>query len=46
MYCYLIDDYVKEKKTKRAKKCIMKRRLKSEDYKKSLENKEITLRSQ
>ena len=46
MYSYLIDDYIKEKKTKRGKKCMMKQWLKSEDYKKCLENKEIILRSQ
>ena len=45
-YSYLIDDGSGVKKGKGAKKCIIKRRLKFEDYKKCLQNNTIIQRSQ
>ena len=36
-YSYLIDDNSEDKKTKDAKKCVIKRKLKFEDYKNCLE---------
>ena len=45
-YAYLMDDDSEKKKTKGTKKCIIKRRIMCEDYKDSLFNNNIILRSQ
>ena len=45
-YSYLTDDYKEDKKAKRTKKCVIKRRLKFNDYKYCLLNNEIILKSQ
>ena len=45
-YSYFIDDGSGDKKVKETKKYKRKRRLKFQEYKKCLENKEIILRSQ
>ena len=43
---FLIDDFEEEKKNKGAKKCVVKRILKFNDYKDCLLNKKIILKSQ
>ena len=43
---YLTDDCEEDKKTKETKKCVIKRRLKFNDYKYCLLNNEIILKSQ
>ena len=45
-YLYLTDDCKEDKKAKGAKKCVIKRRLKFNDYKDCLLNNEIILKSQ
>ena len=40
-YSYLIDDGSKDKKAKGTKKCVVKRKLKFEDYKHCLEASQI-----
>ena len=45
-YSYLTDDCEENKKAKGTKKCVIKRRLKFSDYKDSLLNDEIMLKSQ
>ena len=45
-YFYLTDDCKEDKKTKGAKKCVVKRKLKFSDYKDYLLNNEIVLKSQ
>ena len=45
-YSYLIDDGNSDKKAKGTKKCVIKRRLKFNDYKNCLLNNEILLKSQ
>ena len=45
-YSYLTDDCKKVKKAKGTKKCVTKRRLRFNDYKDSLLNNEIILKSQ
>ena len=45
-YSYLTDDCEEDKKKKGTKKCVIKRRLKFSDYKDSLLNNEIILKSQ
>ena len=45
-YTYLMDEDSEKKKTKGIKKCIIKRRLMSENYKDSLFNDKTVLRSQ
>ena len=45
-YAYLMDDDSEKKKAKGTKKCIIKRRIMFEDYKDSLFNNNIILRSQ
>ena len=45
-YSYLMDDGKNDKKAKGAKKCVIKRRLKFNDYKDYLLNNEIILKSQ
>ena len=45
-YFYLIDDDSEDKKVKRTEKCVIKRILKSEDYKKCLLNIETISKSQ
>ena len=45
-YAYLMDDDSEKKKAKGTKKCIIKRRIKFEDYKDSLFNNNTILRSQ
>ena len=45
-YSYLTDDCKEDKKAKGTKKCVIKRRLKFNDYKNSLLNNEIILKSQ
>ena len=45
-YSYLTDDCKEDKKAKRTRKCIIKRRLKFNDYKDCLLNNEIILNSQ
>ena len=45
-YSYLMDDGGSDKKAKGAKKCVIKRRLKFNDYKDCLLNNEIVLKSQ
>ena len=44
-YSYLTDDFKEDKKAKWAKKCVIKRRLKFNDYKYCLLNNEIILKS-
>ena len=46
IYSYLTDDCKEDKKAKGTKKCIIKRRLKFNDYKDCLLNNEIMLKSQ
>ena len=45
-YSYLIDDGSNDRKGKETKKCVVKRRLKFEDYIKCLQNNEMILRLQ
>ena len=45
-YSYLMDDGNNDKKAKGTKKCVIKRRLKFNDYKDCLLNNEIILKSQ
>ena len=45
-YSYLTDDFKEDKKTKGTRKCVIKRRLKFNDYKDCLLNNEIILKSQ
>ena len=45
-YSYLTDDGKEDKKSKETKKCVIKRRLKFNDYKDCLLNNEIILKSQ
>ena len=45
-YSYLMDDGWSDKKAKGTKKCVIKRRLKFNDYKNCLLNNEIVLKSQ
>ena len=45
-YFYLIHDGSGDKKSKRTKKCVIKRRLMFEEYKYCLQNKKTILRSQ
>ena len=45
-YSYLINDGSGDKKPTGTKKCIIKQRLKFEDYEKYLQNNKIILRSQ
>ena len=45
-YSYLMDDGGGDKKAKRTKKCVIKRRLKFNDYKDCLLNNKIILESQ
>ena len=45
-YSYLTDDYEEDKKAKGTKKCVIKRRLKFNDYKDCLLNNQIVLKSQ
>ena len=45
-YSYLTDDCKEDKKAKGTKKCVIKRRLKFNDYKDCLLNNEIILKSQ
>ena len=45
-YAYLMDDDSEKKKAKGTKKCIIKRKIKFEDYKDSLFNNNTILRSQ
>ena len=45
-YSYLKDNFKEDKKAKRTKKCVIKRRLKFNDYKDCLLNNEIILKSQ
>ena len=45
-YSYLMDDGWSDKKAKETKKCVIKRRLKFNDYKDCLLNSEIILKSQ
>ena len=45
-YLYLTDDGKEDKKTKETKKCVIKKMIKFNDYKKSLLNDEVMLKSQ
>ena len=45
-YYYLTDDCTEDKKAKERKRCVIKRRLKFNDYKHCLLNNEIVLKSQ
>ena len=45
-YSYLMDDDSKHRKAKGTKKCVIKRRLKFNDYKNCLFNNEIILKPQ
>ena len=45
-YSYLTDDCKEDKKAKGAKKCVIKRMIKSDDYKNCLLNGEVILKSQ
>ena len=45
-YSYLTDDCKENKKTKGTKKCVIKRMIKFDDYKKCLLNGEVILKSQ
>ena len=45
-YAYLMDDNSEKKKAKGTKKCVIKRRLMSENYKECLFNNKIILKSQ
>ena len=45
-YSYLTDDCEEDKKAKRTKKCVIKRRLKFNDYKDCLLNNQLVLKSQ
>ena len=45
-YSYLTDDFKEDKKAKGTKKCVIKRMIKFDDYKKCLLNGEIVLKSQ
>ena len=44
-YSYLLDDVSGDRKVKATKKCVLKRRVKFEDYKKCLQNNKMILRS-
>ena len=45
-YSYLTDDFKEDKKAKGTKKCVIKRMIKFDDYKKYLLNGEVVLKSQ
>ena len=45
-YSYLTDDFKEDKKAKGTKKCVIRRRLKFNDYKYCFLNNEIILKSQ
>ena len=45
-YSYLTEDFKEDKKAKGTKKCVIRRRLKFNDYKYCLLNNEIILKSQ
>ena len=45
-YSYLTDDFKEDKKAKGTKKCVIKRMIKFDDYKKCLLNGEVILKSQ
>ena len=45
-YSYLTDDYKEDKKAKGTKKCVIRRMIKFDDYKKCLLNNEVILKSQ
>ena len=45
-YSYLTDDFTEDKKAKGTKKCVIKRMIKSNDYKKCLLNGKAVLKSQ
>ena len=45
-YSYLTDDFKEDKKAKGTKKCVIKRMIKFDDYKKCLLNGEVVLKSQ
>ena len=45
-YSYMTDEFIEMKKTKGTKKCVIKKMLKFEDYKKCLFENEPTLKSQ
>ena len=45
-YSYLTDDFKEDKKAKGTKKCMIKRMIKIDDYKNSLLNGEVILKSQ
>ena len=45
-YSYLTDDCKEDKKAKGTKKCVIKRMIKFDDYKKCLLNDEVVLKSQ
>ena len=45
-YAYLTDDCKEDKKAKGTKKCVIKRMIKFDDYKKCLLNDEVVLKSQ
>ena len=45
-YSYLTDDFKEDKKAKGKKKCVIKRMIKFDDYKKCLLNGEVVLKSQ
>ena len=45
-YSYLTDDFKEDKKAKGTKKCVIKRMIKFDDYKKCLLNGEVALKSQ
>ena len=40
-YCYIIDDGSEDEKSKRHKKCVVKRKLKIENYKNCLEGTQL-----
>ena len=45
-YSYLTDDFKEDKKAKGTRKCVIKRMIKFNDYKKCLLNGEVVLKSQ
>ena len=45
-YSYLTDDSKEDKKAKGTKKCVIKKMIKFDDYKKCLLNDKVTLKSQ
>ena len=45
-YSYLTDDFKEDKKAEGTKKCVIKRMIKFDDYKKCLLNGEVVLKSQ